>query len=197
MSRARNRIATVNWSSSRATPAVRFTVPSLGVASRFGSARAHRTSIALAISVPQPAAHHTRCVGAGCPSFGGQRTVWFASNRRSPRSCSTAISSLRPSSKTNSQQPGVRSVAPRSCRSLALRMRAAPGRLGRAGTGFARATTAGALGQRTRAAVVACGAVRPSNGASNWSVKRTHNGGPQLLAPSWSAAPLCAAYLQR
>ncbi len=31
----------------------------------------------------------------------------------------------------------------------------------------------------------------------NWSVKRTHNGGPQLLAPSRCAAPLCAAYLQR
>jgi len=32
---------------------------------------------------------------------------------------------------------------------------------------------------------------------SNWSVKRTHNGGPQLLALSSPAAPLRAAYLQR
>jgi hypothetical protein len=182
------RSATVNWSSSRAAPGDRITVPLLGVVSRFG--RSCVSSLNRSCSpVPGHAAHHARCAGAGCPSFGGQRTVWFASKRHSSHLCSTAISSSRPSPKTNSQQPArYTSVAP-----LSVRLCAAPGRLGRAGTGFARATTAGAFGQRRRAAVVVRDRVRPSNGASNWSVKRTHNGGPRLLAPSWSAAPLCAA----
>ena len=85
---------------------------------------------------------------------------------------------------------------PRSRTSLVLRMRAAPGRSGRAGTGFARATTAGAFGQRTTA-VVARDGVHPSNGGSNPSVKRTHNGGARLLALASIAAPLWSAYLKR
>jgi len=197
MSRTRNRIAAMNSGASRTARGVRVGVPLLGVTSRFGGARAHQTSLAVATSVPLRVARRTRCVGAGCPSFGGQRTVWFASKKRCARLCSTAISSSRPSSKTNSQQPGVRPVAPRSRTSLALRLRAAPGSLGRAGTGYARATTAGAFGQRTRAAVVARDGVRPSNGGSNPSVKRTHNGGARLLASSSTAAPLWSAYLKR
>jgi hypothetical protein len=192
MSRTRDCMPTVKRSSSRPRPGVRLTVPLFGVASRFGSARAYRTSSAVAASVPRHAAHDARCAGAGCPSFGGQGTVWFISKRLRSHLCSTAISLSGPSSKTNSQRSGVRSVAPHSRTSLALRMRAAPGRFGRAGTGFARATNAGAFGQRL-ASVVARDGVRPSTGGSNTSFKRTHNGGPQLLAPSWFAAQLRAA----
>jgi hypothetical protein len=187
MSRTRNRIAAVNSSASRTARGARVAVPVLGVGFRFGGARAHRTSVPLRV------ARHTRCISAGCPSLGGQRTVWFAWKKRCARLYSTAISSFRPSSKTNSQQPGVRSVAPHSRTSPALRLCAAPGSMDRAGTGFARATSAGAFGQRTRAAVVARDGVRPSNGASNPSFKRTHNGGPRLLASEKPEAPLCAA----
>jgi hypothetical protein len=196
MSRTRRAMSAVNSSASRKARSARVTVPLLGVAPRFGGARAHRTSIALATSMPLHVAQRTRCVGAGCPSFGGQRTVWFALKKRCVRPCSTAISSSKPSAKTNSQQPGVRSVAPHCRTSLALRLCAAPGRWGRAGTGFARATSAGAFGQRMRAAVVARDGVRPSNGASNPSIERTHNGGPRLLASSPPAAPLCAAHVK-
>jgi len=36
-----------------------------------------------------------------------------------------------------------------------------------------------------------------SNQRPNPSVERTHNGGARLLAPSPSAAPLCAAHVKR
>jgi hypothetical protein len=193
MSRTRSRMAEVNSGVSRAAHGTRGTVPLLGVASRFGSARAHRTSSSLATSVPLHVAQHARYVGAGCPSCGGQRTVWFVSKKRCARLCSTAILSLRSGSKTSSQQPGVRSVAPRSRASLALRVRAAPSRWGRAGTGFARAASAGAFGQRTRQRLWHAMQLVPPTAGSNPSFKRTHNGGPRLLAPSSLAAPLCAA----
>jgi len=113
------------------------------------------------------------------------------------RVCSSRVRSLEQSANTKCKGRGLGSLVPHSFVSLALRVRAAPGSLGRAGTGFARATTAGAFGQRTRAAVVARDGVRPSNGGSNPSVKRTHNGGARLRAPATSAAPLWSAYLKR
>jgi hypothetical protein len=197
MSRTRNRKAPVNSGASRTTRAVRVGVPLLHVASRFGRARAHRASIAFATAVPRHAAQRARYVRAGCPSFGGQLTVWFASSKRFAHLYSTAISSSKPSTRTNCQQPGAVSVAPRSRNSLAQRLRAAPGSFGRAGTGFARATSAGAFGQRMSEAIEVRDAVRPSNGGSNPSIERTHNGGPRLLASSPVAAPLCAAHVER
>jgi hypothetical protein len=193
MNRTRNAISAANGSASRKKRDIRASLPLLGVAVRFGNARAHRSSKAVPRAVALKQRQHTRCVRAGCPSCGGQRTVWFASKNRCTRLCSTVISSLRRSSITKDQQPGVRAVAPHSRGSLALRLSAAPGTLGRAGIGFAHATTAGAFGQGTSAAIEVRGGVRPSNGASNPSFKRTHNGGPRLLASSSSAAPLCAA----
>jgi hypothetical protein len=193
MHRVRNTKAEVKSLRLRVLGGVRRVVPSVGVGSRFGGDFAHGSEVTASRSLPRRAAQHAWHVRAGCPSFGGHRTVWFGSEERCAPVYLTAISSLRRSSKTNDQQPGVVSVAPRSCNSLALRMRAAPGRSGRAGTGFARATTAGAFGHSINETVVVRGGARYSTAAPNTSFKRTHNGGPGLLASAKPAAPLCAA----
>ena len=63
----------------------------------------------------------------------------FSSEARNARVCSAAVSSLKRSLNTKDK---------RRCDSLALRSTAAPGRCGRAGTGFARAGGVGALGHQ-------------------------------------------------
>jgi hypothetical protein len=107
--------------------------------------------------------------------------------------CSSRVPLLNRNSNTKCKAQGLGSLVPRSFVSLALRMRAAPGRSGRAGTGFARATTAGAFGHSINETVVVRGGARYSTAAPNTSFKRTHNGGPGLLASAKPAAPLCAA----
>ena len=107
----------------------------------------------------------------GRPSCGGRRTtvqteavrrqrscglsvLWrpahrrFSSEERCARLSSTVASSLKRSLNTKDKLPGFHSAMPRSCISLALRSTAAPGRWGRAGTGFARAGGVGALGHQ-------------------------------------------------
>jgi hypothetical protein len=81
--------------------------------------------------------------------------------------------------------------------SSALRRSAAPGAAGRAGTGCARAGGFGALGYSATQREIHSGQAVHSRARSNPSVKRTHNGGAQWLASATSAAPSCAAYLER
>jgi hypothetical protein len=95
------------------------------------------------------------------------------------------------------QTTGGRSVMPRTCVSLALRSTAAPGCSGRAGTGFARAGSAGALGHGVTQREIQTGRAVSSPARSNPSVDGTHNGGARLLASATSAAPSCAPHVKR
>ena len=165
------------------------------------------------------AAEVARCIGAGRPSAGGRRTAAarhrlmqhrrglsvlrrpahcrFGSEEGSTLVLLQTLSSLKQTVNTTNTQPGISSVMPRSCISLALRGTAAPGCSGRAGTGFARAGGVGALGHGITQREIQTGPAVSSPARSNPSVKRTHNGGARLLASPASAAPLCAAYLKR
>jgi len=148
----------------------------------------------------------------GRPSSGGRRTIVavaavrrhrssglsvlrrparrrFNSDERLAPVCSMAVSSLKPSLHTKDKQPQLSFIMLRSCISLALRRTAAPGR------GFGPGI--GAIAHAPKPMLVALGMVVCSSVRPNPSVKRTHNGGAGLLAPSPSAAPLCAAYLKR
>jgi hypothetical protein len=179
-----------------------------------------RTAAAEGNSLHRCVEQHTRCIGVGRPSAGGRRTrsstpSSLAASARAVRpsaastlsvrlgrrqyacASSNAVSSLRQRVNTTNTQPGVPSVMPRSCSSLALRSTAAPGCSGRAGTGFARAGGVGALGHGISQREIQTGQAVSSPARSNPSVKRTHNGGAQLRAPSALAAPSCAAYLKR
>ena len=149
---------------------------------------------------------HFANIGAGCPSFGGQRTARCA--RTALRSGSLRRSVvIEQSMNTNIQDLGFPSVMPLGCVSLALRGTAAPG--------CGRAARVGAFGHHRQArlaavrSAVGVGAA-PAHKASvvramsvrstlwpNPSVERTHNGGARLFAPSPSAAPLRAAHVKR
>jgi len=80
---------------------------------------------------------------------------------------------------------------------LALRSTAAPGRLGRAGTGFARAGGAGAFVYCISQREIQVGQAVSSPARSNPSIEGTHNGGALLFAPSPLAAPSCAPHVKR
>ena len=156
-------------------------------------------------------------VASGCPSFGGQRTARCA--RTALRSGSLRRSVvIEQSVNANNQHPGFPSVMSLGCVSLALWSTAASG-CGRASPGFVRVASVGALGRQWECrlaavrhevssgigAVVAAArwlSVVRGRFVSSWvrpnpSVERTHNGGWRLLAPSSSAAPLCAAHVKR
>lgn len=66
-----------------------------------------------------------------------------------------------------SKRPRALSVTPCSCASLALHVRAALGRSGRAGTGYTRTTTDSAFGHRVNERVLVSGGVRPSVAGPN------------------------------
>jgi len=180
----------------------------------------HRTAAAGGSSLHRCVEQHARRVGVGRPSAGGRRAAAARASslaasaravrpsaasalsvrlgrRQSACASSNAVSSLKQTVNTTITQPGVPSVMPRSCSSLALRSTAAPGCSGRAGTGFARAGRVGALGHGITQREIQTGPAVSSPARSNPSVKRTHNGGAQLLASATSAAPSCAAYLKR
>ena len=180
---------------------------------------AHRTAAAKGSSLHRRVEQHTRCVGVGRPSVGGRRTGaarqpllqhllglsvlrrparhWFGSEEDGTLHAVKRRVFVEAELEHQRQTTGGRSVMPRLCVSLALRSTAAPGRWGRAGIGFAHAGGVGALGYDNTQRKIQMGLAVPSLARSNPSVKRTHNGGAQLRAPSASAAPSCAAYLKR
>jgi len=156
----------------------------------------------------------------GRPSSGGRRTIVavaavrrrrsgglsvlrrparrrFSSEERLAHVCSMAVPSLKPSLNTKDKQPQLSFTMLRSCISLALRSTAAPGRWGRAGTGFARAGGGGAFAHAAKPMLMTLGMLVCSSVRPNPSVERTHNGGARLLAPPALAAPSCAAHLKR
>ena len=108
---------------------------------------------------------------AGCPSFGGQRTAgaaWKNAMRLrvfKRRVVGGASVNIR------NKQPRVSSAMPRSRSSLALRSTAAPGRLGRASTGFARAGGVGAFGYDISQREIQTGQAVSSPARSNPSIE--------------------------
>jgi hypothetical protein len=98
---------------------------------------------------------------------------------------------------TTNTQPGLPSIMPRSCNSMALRSTAAPGCSGRAGTGFARAGGVGALGHDITQREIQTDQAVSSPARSNPSIEGTHNGEARLRASATSAAPSCAPHVKR
>ena len=113
--------------------------------------------------------------GAGCPSFGGQRTAAAARSRGWLRLVRLAGTVHTEAMKTNSK---------RRSSFLAHKPVSVPSHVS-------------ALCPMARSRLATSRRIVYCTGTPNHSIERTHNGGARWRAPSRSAAPLRAAHVER